>query len=276
MALLNNLMTILFNAVFAPFRGLDPIWSMLAVSLVTGVVMVWIFGKTSNQKAITAVKNRISGNLLAVRLFQDDIRVVLGINARILRYTGIYFLLSLVPMIYMLVPVLLLLTQLNLNFAYRSLEAGETVILTAKLRDAAALEDLANIRLELPGGVVAETPGVREWGPRPSVTWRLRVVEGPGGDAVIRIGNEEVRKRIQIGKGWTAVSALRTGGGLWEQLLWPGEDPLPAGNNFRAVEIAYPELNLSLFGFSINWLVLFFILSLVFGFAFKDVLGVKI
>ncbi len=40
--------------------------------------------------------------------------------------------------------------------------------------------------------------------------------------------------------------------------------------------IGYPPLDLSLFGWSVNWLIFFFILSLVSGFAFRGVLGVEI
>ena len=40
--------------------------------------------------------------------------------------------------------------------------------------------------------------------------------------------------------------------------------------------ILYPPLALELFGWSFNWLVLFLILSLAFGFAFKGLLGVEI
>ena len=57
--------------------------------------------------------------------------------------------------------------------------------------------------------------------------------------------------------------------------MYPGEPPISSGA-IESVVIGYPPLDLSLFGWSVNWLVLFFILSLVSGFAFRGVLGVEI
>jgi len=38
--------------------------------------MLWLFGKVSNQDTIREVRDRIRGNLIAVRLFGDGIALV--------------------------------------------------------------------------------------------------------------------------------------------------------------------------------------------------------
>ena len=85
--ILNSLLTRLFDALLWPFRGLHPIWALLAVSSVTGLVMLWIFGKVSDQEAVRAVRDKIRGNLIGVRLFGDDIRVMFRLQGTILRAT---------------------------------------------------------------------------------------------------------------------------------------------------------------------------------------------
>ena len=72
------------------------------------------------------------------------------------------------------------------------------------------------------------------------------------------------------------VSPIRTGEDWLSCLLNPGEAPIPAQSAIESIEIRYPELDILILGKRINWLILFLILSLVLGFAFKGVLGVKI
>ena len=82
LGLLNRLLTGVFDIVFWPLEAFDPIWTMIFISLVTGVLMVWIFGKISDQKSVKSVKDRIRGNLIAVRLYQNDLRVVFRLQGR--------------------------------------------------------------------------------------------------------------------------------------------------------------------------------------------------
>ena len=59
-------------------------------------------------------------------------------------------------------------------------------------------------------------------------------------------------------------------------LLYPGERPLNPNQMIQSIALNYPALNIMLFGFAINWIVLFFVLSIVFGFAFKGFFGIEI
>jgi hypothetical protein len=67
---------------------------------------------------------------------------------------------------------------------------------------------------------------------------------------------------------------LRTGSPL-ELLLYPGEEPLDS-RSVRAVEVRYQPLSLTVLGWDVHWLVLFFVLSVASSFAFKGVLGVEL
>ena len=61
-----------------------------------------------------------------------------------------------------------------------------------------------------------------------------------------------------------------------DQVLNPGEAPLPSASVVRSVEVKYPPASMSLFGWHIHWLIVYFILSIAFGFAFKGVFKVEI
>ncbi len=56
----------------------------------------------------------------------------------------------------------------------------------------------------------------------------------------------------------------------------PGESPLPRGSVLESIEVEYESAEVPFLWWRLNWLVLFFILSIVFGFIVKGPLGVEI
>ena len=271
--LIHRTLTPLFDLLCWPVLGLPPIWAMAFVSLISGVAMVWIFGKVSDQATIKALRDQIRGNLIGVRLFQSDIGVVLKLQARIFGDTFRYMKLALVPLVVLLVPVLLIMTQLNLRFAVRPLAPGEATVVKALIRDAEVLAKTAS--LEADAGVTIETPAVR-MRTAGEVAWRVRA-RAPGEHRlVVRVGDESIETRLIAGTSWGAVPPLRTGRGAVDLLLYPGEPPIAGDHVIEAVEIGYPGLDIRVLGLTVDWLVAFFILSMAFGYAFKGVLGVEL
>jgi hypothetical protein len=268
----NLLLTGLFGLLFWPFRALAPIWSLIVFSFLTGILMVWIFGKVSSQDAIRAVRDRIRGNLMGIRLFGDNIGVLFRLQGRILRDTAVYLKFALVPLLIMLVPVLLILTQLNLRYSVRPLEPGEAVLVKATLRDPAAMLD--GVALEVPDGLAVETPGVRleSLG---EVSWRVRPSRQGRYEVSARAGESTVTKELLVGAAWRAVSPLRTAS-LVDGILHPGEPPIDSGSLFKSVEVRYERRELFVFGWGVDWLVVFCVMSIVAGFALRGVLGVEI
>jgi hypothetical protein len=264
-------MTSFFDLIFRPFLGLPPAWGLIAVSLVTGVILLWIFGKVSNQSAIRIIRDRIRGNLIGVRLFQNDIGVVLRLQGKILWDTLVYMRYSIVPMFILLIPVLVIMTQLNLRFAARPLQAGETALVKVQFREDAALAEGA--RLEAPDGIAVESDAVHV-PDKAEVVWRIRAVSPGRHDLKVTTPAGSLDKAVVVGWGWSKVPTLRSASRI-DQLLYPGEAPIPDGSTFRSARVSHPPLSITFFGMPLNWIVGFFVFSLVSGFAFKRALGVE-
>ena len=269
----NVVLTPLFDLICWPFRTVSPIWALTVISFASGIFLVWLFGKTSDQDRIREIRDRIRGNLIGVRLFQHDIGVVLHLQRKIFGDTFRFMGLALVPLVIMIVPVVLIMTQLNLRFAVQPLDTGQTVLIQALVRDAAVLEH--PVALDVPDGVTVETPPVRIRSTR-EIAWRVRV-DRPGTHTLtVRVGDETLEKQLVGGGGWGPVVQRRTGRGMLDTLLYPGEPPIAADHVLEAVDISYPALEFRLLGIGVDWLIAFFALSMVFGFAFKGVLGVEV
>ena len=269
----NQLLTPLFDLACWPFRLLSPIWAITVISLVSGVAMVWLFGRVSDQPSIKVLREQIRGNLIGVRLFQSDLGVVMRLQRRIFGDTMRYMRHALVPMVVLLVPVLLIMTQLNLRFASRPVAPGEQVLVKAFVRNAGSLDEA--VTLETTDGIAVETPGVRVPATR-EVAWRVRALAPGQHQMTVRVGDEFIELHLVAGEKWGPIPQRRTGRGMVDTLLYPGEPPIPATHSVEAVEIAYPGLEMKVFGWTVHWLVAFFVLSMGFGFAFKDLLGVEV
>ncbi len=269
---INQAMEVLFSLLLWPFRTLAPIWGLTFVSVLTGILMVWVFGRVSNQQGIARVRDRIRGNLLGVRLYQHDVPVVLGLQGRILRDTLTYMNHSLAPMLVLLIPILLILVQLNYSFGFRPLLPGEATLFKATFSDSAALGK--PLRLVAPDGIDVETPPVRI-PTAGEAAWRIRV-KAPGFYSVkLWVGAESVEKQVEVGSGWRPVSPFRSAR-LADVLLYHGEEPLPTSTQVSSLELEYPPLSIRLLGWEVHWLVFFFVASIAAAFAFKGPMGVRL
>jgi uncharacterized membrane protein (DUF106 family) len=272
MELANRLITGLFGFVFWPLRILPPVWALIVISIFTGAVMVWVFGRLSRQDQIRRVKDQIRGKLFGVRLYQHEIGVVLRLQRQIIRHTVTYMNLSVVPMLVLLIPLFLIIVQLNLHFGKRPLRPGEQTMVKVTVADSSLLSG-APLLLKSDQSFIVETPPVRALS-KNEIAWRIRAVQPGLHTLTVQIGEREVEKHLRIGNSWGPVSPVRTANWL-DFLLYPAERRLDRQTGIRAVEVAYRPLPLRLLGWNIDWFVFFFVLSVGAGFALKGVLGVQ-
>ncbi|MFQ5745015.1 MAG: hypothetical protein ACE5HV_15720, partial [Acidobacteriota bacterium] len=131
---LNSLLDTLIDLLLYLFRGLPPIAGLAAISVALGIGMLLVFRATSDQPGIIAVKRQIHAGIFEIRLFNDDLRAILRAQIDILRHNLTYLRLSLVPVLWMIVPLVLLIIQLQFHFGYGGLQPHQKVILEVKLR----------------------------------------------------------------------------------------------------------------------------------------------
>ncbi|MGH9319819.1 MAG: hypothetical protein ACRD21_12760 [Vicinamibacteria bacterium] len=279
MSFVNAVLRVVVDALLYPFRGMPPIVGLAIVSLATSIGLLLVFKKTSNQKALEAVKRRIHANLFEIRLFNDDLRTILRAQLEILRHNLTYLRHSTVPMLWTLPPLVLLIAQLQFHYGYESLAVGRPalvkVTMGAEASDSAAKPA---VRLEASdgGGVEVEEPPV--WIPSlREMAWRIEPAKA--GDYELRIvnGSETVTKSVRVMDGTDEVrrrSPIRVRG-FFDELLYPAEPPLPEGD-FESVTVTYPEANLSIFGFELHWMIVYFVLSMAFAFLLRGTFKVTI
>lgn len=245
---------------------------VVGISLVIGLAMVIVFGYTSDQKAIHVAKDRLKAHLLALRLFQDQIQVVLASYGRIIVATGHYLRLAFKPLLFVIVPMTFLIVQLDRYLGSVPLSTGQVFLLKARMDKS----DLLNhTSLQLPDGLTTTAPPVHVPAEN-EVAWRL--VADRAGEYVVnvQVADQLFAKRVIVGSGLPRLSSLRLRGKFWERILVSGEPALPHNKFVEAIFVQYPARNIAFAGIEWNWIWLFFVLSLAAGFLFKGILGVEI
>lgn len=268
----------IFDSMTLPFRGMPPIVGLAVISLLVSTAMLLGFRRVSDQDALEAVKRRIHAGVYEIRLYKDDLRTIFAAQFGILCETLTYFRLSMVPMLWMMVPIVLVVIQLQFQYGYAGMEPGQTVLvqieLTADGAERVGASDGSGLSLEAPDGIRVETPAV--WIPSlRQAGWRV-AAEHPGAyELVVRIGEETVTKSLLVSGTTERRSPVRPSGFL-NQIIWPAEAPLPRGSSVEAITVSYADAEINLLGWRTHWIIAFFVLTTVFAFALAKPLGVKI
>jgi len=248
-----------------------PALIVAGISVVIGLLMVVVFRYTSDQKAIRVAKDHLKAHLLALRLFQDQIAVVIRAYGRIVLATGHYLRLAFMPLLFVIVPLTLFIVQLDRYLGIQPIEPGHPFLVSAKVAESV----LNDTSLVLPEGLKATAPAVHMPAEN-EIAWR--VVANKDGDFVINLQANSLllSKSVKVGSGLTRLSPIRLRGKFWERILISGEPALAASDLVEAIEVQYPAREIAFAGLEWNWIWLFFVLSLVAGFVFKSVLGIEI
>jgi len=266
--LLNPICTIVADAVYKLFQPFPPWVGLVVISAAAGVVMLIAFRYLSHQKEIARAKDDIKANLLALKLFKDDLRVALRAQVRILwalirlqRYI-------LVPVLWMALPTMLLLAQMAMRYQWRPLLPGEQFLL--KVHSPSSGARASGARIEPNEGIEVEVGPIAASG---DVAWRIRTVK-PGRHTIHVHAGSVWEKEIVVGEPIQRVSPFRPGPNWITQLLYPIETPLELASSKEAVEISYPELKSYIHG-SGYWVLTFFVVSMLTAIVLKPLFKVR-
>jgi len=271
----NTALTALIDFIMTPLSVLGPPWTLFVISMLAGVLMLLIFRLTSNQAKIKEAKDKMQAHLLEVLLFKNSPRIILSAQKNLLRYNARYMRLAFTPMLFMILPVSLLLVHLDGWFGYRTLKTGESAIVSVKLSEEGP-RLMSQISLEADKGLLVETPPLRipETG---EIDWRVRA-EAPGDHYVtLRTADHTVQKKIIVSQtGFIRLSRSMVGSSLMDIILNPGDNPIEPGAFINKIEIGYPAREIKILGWRSHWLVLFFVISVAGGFAFRKIMKTEI
>jgi hypothetical protein len=262
------------GVLLAPIGHLPGWLSATLVAVLTGAAMLVVFKYTSNQRAIKRVRASIRANLLAVKLFRDNVRVGLRAQRRVVFAALHLLLLAVVPILVMTVPMILLLTQLGAWYQAAPLPVGEETVVTVALRGDPTTP-MPEIEL-VPTDAVEDLSGpVRVTSAR-EVCWSLRAQQPGYHRLQFRINGETIEKELAVGRSVMRVSPIRTDR-VWSKDLieHPREKPFDGDSVVKSISIEYPARHSWTSGTD-YWVGYWFVVSLIAGFCLRGALGVNL
>lgn len=269
----NSVFTSAFDILLWPFASLPPVIGLTVISIISGIILLLIFGKISNQKAIKNAKRGIGGSILESILFRHDLGVSLKAQGGMFIGGIKYFLLAVPPIIILMIPCIMILAQLNLRYNHSPLTSGESALITAHLDRST---DLFNLNLTPPEGVVA-TPPIRDLDNH-QITWRLDIKGNPDGvtptsENLLKISNGSTELALPLysnysgysGANFDKIVAERYTSPLW-RFLYPGDNVLlKSGAAINEVVVTYPLQDHIFLGVTTHWILIFLIVSILSG-----------
>lgn len=268
----NHIVGWMFDVLMRPLRGLPPLASLAVISLLTAILVLLVFRATSNQERIAAAKRRMEAGLFEIRLFGDEPRLVLRAVIGLWRANLAYLGQSIVPLLWMIVPLTLAIAQLQSLYGYRAVRPGDTFIVEATLATTRSAGARAarrpDARLRVPPGLRVETPDV--WIPPLSeLAWRVRA-EQPGRYRIdVEVDGATTSKDVRVDGDLERLSPVRQQAGLVDRILYPVEPPLPAPGPFASVRVGYATRDIDVLAWRLPWIAVFFVLVTACAFLLK-------
>jgi len=252
----------------------SPLMIVVVLSVVIGLLMIVLFGYTSDQKAIGVAKDQLKAHLLAVRLYRDQLHVVMGSYGKVLRGTGRYLKLAFKPLLYVIIPITLMIVWLDRSLGLTAIQTNTPFLLTVHVNNLQALD---TVSIDLPPEITASAPPVHIAADN-EVVWRLVASHEGAYDVKIGASGQSAAKTVRVSPELAQVSPERWRGHFWERMFTSGESALPSDSAVESITVDYPERNipLGIAGYEMNWIWLFFILSMIAGFIFKELLGIEV
>src|SRR5207247_1156451 len=178
---------------------------VVLLSLIIGLLMVVVFRYTSDQKAIRLAKDQLKAHLLAVRLFQDQLPVVLSSYGRILRCTGRYLRLAFKPLLFVILPLTFLIVRLDRYLGWAPMPSGQAFLVKVRTTNPEALNEAS---LLLPAEMKTTAPAVHVPAGN-EVVWRVVAEKNGDYNVIIGVAGQTLSKAVVASSGLSRVSPIR-------------------------------------------------------------------
>lgn len=283
----HRILSAIFDVALTPFEWLGDTVSLVLVSGIFGVLALLVFKQISWQSGIKATKNKIKGHMIAIRIYQDDLSIVFRSVVRVLLRNCQYIALNFGPIVPLLVPFVLIASQLVVRYAFAPLPVIDAARVTTMLPGRGTAleirmkpgrgEELNQLEVAFPAHLQPLSPLVR------NVRDGVAVIEF----AAIASGTDEVHfkvagrdvgtKLVSAGSGAPrSMQPLRISS-FFESWLWPAEPIFPVDSPIDSVAFAYPDRDLGFLpGGPLGVMITFFIASMLFGIAVLKPLNIQI
>jgi hypothetical protein len=190
---------------------------------------------------------------------------------RIILGTGRYLRLAFMPLLYVIIPITLLIVQLDRYLGSMPAQTSQAFLISAKTSS----DVLNDVKLELPAELTTSAGPVHIPADN-QVVWRVVAAKDGTYNVDIQVGGQGFSKQVVVSPDVKRLSPVRLRDHFLDRMFTSGESALPASSPVESIDVTYAPRDIHFAWIDWNWIVLFFVLSMIAGFAFKEILGIEI
>jgi hypothetical protein len=213
-----------------------------------------LFKKISWQKGIKGTKDKIKGNMIAIRIYQDDLVVVGKAVVKVLLRNFQYLGLNFGPFIPLSIPFILVAVQLVVRYSFAPIPVvgdealarmlpGEGTLIEVEFK-AADRGKIADLTLDYPSGLKPVSQLVRSISEGKAYQEVVATSAGVGEIEILVGGTRVGTKEVVTGSEPTRLMQPERVASPWVAWMWPAEDTFGSDSPVARVVLPYPDRDL--------------------------------
>ncbi len=252
-----------------PFDWLGPFWGLTILSLLSGVFMLWVVGKTTPQARVERSRNRMDSAIYEIRLFLDSPKWVFIALGRLLSQSLLYIAYMMPAFVILALPLTFMYLGLETRHGMEPIAVNQPFVISVDLEagvDGSAVQYSTSEGLEITAEPLYVADG-------PSLYLRGQLKTPTSESITFDVGGETTKKLI-VGDPAAQQMAPDRASGLDLFISYGPEADL--GGSITGIAVSHEMKDSEYLGIGMPWWFWWLFLMMVAAFGLKKRLGVAL
>lgn len=123
------------EGILTPFDYLGPFWGLTLLSILSGIGMLWVVGKTTPQKRVEKSRNQMDSAVYEIRLFLDSPKRVVISLGRLVSNSLLYIAYMLPAFVILAIPLGIMFLGLETRHGMEAIAVDKSFVAVVELAD---------------------------------------------------------------------------------------------------------------------------------------------
>ncbi len=252
-----------------PFDLLGPFWGLTLLSILSGIGMLWVVGKTTPQKLVERARNRMDSAVYEIRLFMDSPKRVVISLGRLMGNSLLYIATMLPAFVILAIPLGLMYLSLETRHGLEAIPTGQAFVISVELADGVDGRALG----VTPGDTIEITAPPLYVESANMAYVRAIATSAKVGSVFFDVGGRAVEKRIVADPDALQVEPDRASG--MDLFLSYGPEPSLDGA-ITGISVSHATKDGRYLGIDMPWWIWWLVLMMIAAFGLRKPMGVTL
>jgi len=257
------------EGLLTPFDLLGPFWGLTILSVLTGIGMLWVVGKTTPQKLVELARAQMDSAVYEIRLFLDSPKWVLDSLGRLIENSMIYIASMLPAFLILAIPLGIMFLSLEARYGLEPIAVGKSFVISVKLADDV---DGRQVQFQADKGVEITSP-LMYVASEHMVYARAKATSKTNSSVTVAVGKQRARKSIVTNPQSLQMAPERSSD--LDQFFSFGPEP-PVGGDIVSIQVPHQSRHRRYLGISMPWWLWWLGVMMIAAFALRKPMGVTI